>query len=346
MDTESLTLYLQKMAKVATPGLSAVVLNSSSIDYQTEMGFRQVVPDVLPLTRDTLFDLASLTKVVGTLMATLRILEKKGLSLDMKLGFLLPNAGNYKESTIFQLLTHTSGLIAELRLENHIEDPQKAETFILSQPVRYKPGEKVEYSCFGYIILAKILERITQCPFDRLVKEEVTQPLCMTSTLFNPKQNYPLSCFAATEINNLTKNMLIGEVHDENSRFLGGIAGNAGLFSNTADLIRFCIMLLHDGQSSQGTFLSHETMELVFNSQTKGRPGENRTIGFKIEDPNLFGTVASKKTIGHTGFTGTSLAIDPKQNKAAILLTNRVHPSRENKILLDMRKGFHDLAFA
>ncbi|AEV28771.1 penicillin-binding protein, beta-lactamase class C [Sphaerochaeta pleomorpha str. Grapes] len=345
MDSNALNLYLQEIQDQASPCVSAVVLSDSSVLYRKDLGYRQLVPQALPLTKHTLFDLASLTKVVGTLMATLRLMEKKELSLAMNLGFLLSDAGNYKETTLGQLLTHTGGFIPEMRLELYLQDCEDALTFMLSQPVRYKPGTKVEYSCFGYIILAKILEKITGIPFEKLVKQEVSDPLGMHKTVFNPLLKFPEAQYAATERLENTNEILCGIVHDENSRFLGGIAGNAGLFSTAEDLTRFCRMFLCKGQSEQGTYLSTETMNLLFNLQTGNCEGEKRTLGFKIADARLLGTNASAQAIGHTGFTGTSIAIDPLLNRAAILLCNRVHPSRKNNVLLGMRQGFHTLAF-
>lgn len=345
MDSNTLDLYVQEIQNQASPCISAVILSDASVLYRKDLGYRQLIPQALPLTEHTLFDLASLTKVVGTLMATLRLMEKKELSLDMNLGFLFSDAGNYKETTIAQLLTHTGGCIAEMRLEHYLKDREEALAFMLHQPVRYKPGTKVEYSCFGYIILAKILEKITEIPFEKLITQEVTDPLGMHMTVFNPLLKFPDAQYAATERLEDTGEILCGVVHDENSRFLGGIAGNAGLFSTAEDLTRFCRMLLCNGQSEKGTFLCTETMNLLFNLQTGSCEGEKRTLGFKIGDAHLLGTHASAQAIGHTGFTGTSIAIDPLLNRAAILLCNRVHPSRKNTALLGMRKGFHTLAF-
>ncbi|WP_320127572.1 serine hydrolase [uncultured Sphaerochaeta sp.] len=345
MDIDALNLYLQKILNQASPCISTVVLSSSSVLYQENLGYRQLFPQVLPLTKNTQFDLASLTKVVGTLMATLRIMEKKEISLDMNLGFLLPYAGNFRETTIGQILTHTGGFISEMRLEKYLKDPDEAQPFILRQPIQYKPGTRVEYSCFGYIILAKILERVTGISFEELVKQEVLAPLGMKASGFNPLLKFPAAQYAATEKLEDTERILCGTVHDENSRFLGGVAGNAGLFSTSEDLTRFCRLFLCNGQSEQGTFLGPETMNLLFKLQTGNCEGEKRTLGFKIGDAQLFGTVASAQTIGHTGFTGTSIAIDPLRDKAAILLCNRIHPSRNNKALLGMRREFHNLVF-
>lgn len=345
MDSNAINCYVQEIQHQASPCVSAVVLNDSSVLYRKDLGYRQIIPQAFPLTEHTLFDLASLTKVVGTLMTTLRLMEKKELDLEMNLGFLLPDAGNYKETNIGQILMHTGGFIAEMRLEKYLQYREDAQTFILGQPVQYKPGKKVVYSCFGYIVLAKILERITGISFEKLVKQEVTDPLGMKSTVFNPLPKFPTAQYAATERLENTDEILCGIVHDENSRFLGGIAGNAGLFSNSGDLTRFCKMFLCNGQSEQGTFLNPETMNLLFKIQTGTCEGEKRTLGFKISDRQLLGTSASAQTIGHTGFTGTSIAIDPLQKKAAILLCNRVHPTRDNILLLSMRQGFHTLAF-
>ena len=330
---EELDVFLEGLIHGATPSVSASVVSSSKILYEKVAGYRQVEPTRLPVLQDTLYDLASLTKVVGVTTALLRLLDKGLATLDMTIGDCFPDSGNFAKVTVRQLATHTGGFVPERRLWNFLDDPKDAIPFILHDTPVAEPGTHVIYSCFGFIILGKMLEQTCGKSLQGIIQEEVTGPLGMQHTFYRPS-TYGEFTYAATEY------PIVGEVHDENARFLGGVSGNAGLFSTLQDLERFCMALL----SHKRGFLSDKAFQLLTSLQAKGE--EHRSIGWKLDDLALFGTHTSNLTIGHTGFTGTSLVLDFSRNRAAILLTNRIHPTRDNKMLLALRRDYHNLVFA
>jgi CubicO group peptidase (beta-lactamase class C family) len=211
--------------------------------------------------------------------------------------------------------------------------------YICESELEYKPGTRVIYSDFSYIILACILEKIGNERLDKLSRKYVFEPLGMDHTCFNPKGEN----IAATEFDPVTSKPLIGVVHDENARFLDGISGHAGLFSNIEDVSKLANMLINRGKR----FMSSPTFEAMIRNYTKGLD-ENRGIGWCIKGNELSsgGDIISPNAFGHTGFTGTSLWIDIENNIYAALLTNRVHPTRENMNIIRFRRLFHNMVLS
>ena len=329
------------------PGLAAAVCSDHKVLFTYSTGYQQCTPNQVPMADSSLFDVASLTKVMSTTMVSSVLRDRGLLAYDKPLKYYLSHSGNFSEATVHQLLTHTAGFVAEQRLDSILSNRDNSLKFILgTQPVA-APGTTYIYSCFGFIVLGKILEHIAGCSLDRAVNELVFQPLGMKKSLFNPIQfGYTEESLVATEYVADLQKTLVGVVHDENARFLGGVAGNAGLFTCLEDVIQFCQMLLRDGCSQTGQFLSRERIQEFSTDYTK-QLQIGRGIGFLLGSRG--DTPASSNAgignFGHTGFTGTSLWISPSKKIAAILLTNRVHPSRANTALLPLRKKFHALAF-
>jgi len=340
MNVSQIKSYLDSLLNKAYPGYVCAICTKKGDIYKLMNGYTSYEENKQKITLDTFFDLASLTKVIGTTMLACRYIDKGILNLNDSINKFFINE-YYKDVTIENLMTHKGGFISEIRLENYLTAPESALTYILNQKPNYKANTKVEYSCMGFIVLGKILEKIGNNSLDTLFKEEVFTPLGMENITYNPSLN---KSFAATEISLNNKRSLSGIVHDENARFMNGIAGNAGLFSSINDLINFSIMLLNNGNS----FLSPEIFFKLTNNLTK-KLNLPRALGFNLPNKtniDFFGTKISNCAYGHTGFTGTSILIDPKKEIGVILLTNRVHPTRNNKILLKERAKIHNIVFS
>ena len=296
-------------------------------------------------TEHTLFDIASVTKILSPTMIAFRFLEEGKFRLYDCVGDFFPDAPADKRSiTIFQLMTHTSGIPAHFLLSDHASDPAGAVNAILEHPLTQSPGGDPIYSCMGYILLGKILEHIGGMSLDRLAQKYVFAPLGMDHTTYHPSGD-----IAPTEQDPATGKLLQGIVHDENARFLGGISANAGLFSDLNDMITFTRMLACDGKTEQGScYLSPATLRAARLNRTPHSRGEFRGLGFNLAgSPRIFlGDLMSRNAYGHTGFTGTSIALDPDTGLWVVLLTNRVCPTRQNTTLVRLRSLVHNAAAA
>jgi len=272
----------------------------------------------VPMTVDTPFDLASLTKLF-TAVAAVQQLERGTLGIEARVGAYLPEFRAAREHgvTVRQLLTHTSGLRPELPLYDCPDDPARL-AMLRAEAPSSTPGE-YRYSDVNLLLLQHVLERVTGRGLDILVRDGITRPLGMNSTAFGPCPGA-----AATEDQRrpwakADRGMLRGVVHDENAWALGGVAGHAGLFSTAHDLAVFCRTLLAGGSYGPARILGPDFVELLLTP-----PG----LGFALDQPWFMGTLAGHGAAGHTGFTGTSLVLDPATDTFLVLLANTVHPRR------------------
>jgi CubicO group peptidase (beta-lactamase class C family) len=290
------------------------------------------------MTRDTLFDLASVTKVTATLPAVLRLAELGALTLEDRVSrFLAAFRGEGRdEVTVRQLLAHTSGLPAEIAFWSRYDDPDEAGRSLLSAPLKHPPGTRVVYSDVGFMLLGRIVSAITGTALDVSVAELVTGPLAMTRTCFRPCAG-PTPAVAATELQP-DGTALAGIVHDENARFFGGVAGHAGLFAPVDDLVRYL-----DAAWLGGQFLSLPWRQEACRPQTAGLGGV-RGLGWVLRgDPaDPLGRGWPPGSVSHTGFTGTSLACDPVSGGWAVLLSNEVHFGRDRGVIRALRELVHD----
>lgn len=290
---------------------------------------------------ETLFDMASVSKVVSTTMIALQFLEMGKLALTDRVGDFFAEAPEEKQNiTVFQLMTHTGGISPFFFLSKYASTPEQAVEAILRFPLVEQPGKEPKYSCMGYILLGKILEQVGGAPLDELAQSLVFTPLGMTHTTYHPEGDV-----APTERGSDGK-LLQGIVHDENARFLKGISGNAGVFSNIGDMAKFAKMLSCNGKLPGGNcYLSGETLAIARKNYTP-QGLEYRGLGFHLAgSPNNFlGDRMSRQTFGHTGFTGTSFAVDPETGLWLVLLTNRVCPTRDNLQLMPLRRQIHNAA--
>ncbi|GAB2840883.1 serine hydrolase domain-containing protein [Streptomyces deserti] len=290
----------------------------AAYDEQTDTGVELPPGERVPMTVETPFDLASLTKLF-TSVAAVQQIERGTLGIDARVGAYLPDftAAARHGITVRQLLTHTSGLRPELPLYDCADDAERL-AMLRAEPPAGMPGTYC-YSDLNMLLLQHVLERLTGRTLDTLVHDGITRPLGMTATDFGPCPGA-----AATEDQRrpwakADRGMLRGEVHDENAWALGGVAGHAGLFSTGRDLAVFCRALLTGGSYGPARVLGPDFVELLFTP-----PG----LGFALDQPWFMGELAGRGAAGHTGFTGTSLVLDPATDTFLILLANAVHPRR------------------
>jgi beta-glucosidase-like glycosyl hydrolase/CubicO group peptidase (beta-lactamase class C family) len=298
----------------------------------------------------TMYDIASLTKVVATTTLVAKLAEGDfpvPLDLDARIERYLPEwtTGPQQEwrhqVTVRHLLTHTSGLPAFKEYWRTSKNKQDTLAKIFAEPLEYEPGTKEIYSDLGIILMAEIIERLTGRTLDDLAKTYIFTPLAMKDSMFRPpKKLWP--DIAPTEIdNNLRHRLVHGEVHDENAFAIGGVSGHAGLFSTAPDLAAFCQMLLNGGVYAHHRILRRATIAQFTTPQQLSN--STRTLGWAVPtEGGSSGHFSSSHAFGHTGFTGTSIWIDPDRQLFVVLLTNRVHPTRENQQIAKLRPAFHD----
>ena len=292
---------------------------------------------------DTVFDLASLTKVVATLPAVFKLLENGLIRLDDPVSYFIPKFGQFgkEQIKIRHLLTHTSGLPAHRQYYQRSLNTEQILESIYQQELEVPTGSKVIYSDLGLITLYKLIEIVTGEQFEDFVKREIFEPLEMTETDFTPK--FERSRYAATEFTPKLDDYKCGIVHDENAESMGGISGHAGLFSTVRDLANFASMVENDGVFKNKRILSRSTLQLARQNFT-AFDREFRGLGWILKSPesSSCGDLFSPLSYGHTGFTGTSIWFDPEIKLHVILLTNRIHFGRQDEILR-IRPRLHNM---
>ena len=301
-------------------------------------GSAAVVPD------ESVYDLASLTKVVGTATAAMILYDEGRLELDAPVAKYLPafSGGTKDLVTVRQLLTHTSGLPAGRDLRRLASSAWEARQLVIGTPLTCNPGRCLVYSDLGADVLGFTIESITGQGLDAFLDERVFAPLGMSDTHFRPDAAMR-DRIAPTEVSSPRGYAIRGEVHDENAWALGGVAGHAGLFSTAADLSLFAQMMLNRG-TLNGVRIVSDSAVARFTTRTTG----TRALGWDTSDgEGSAGVHMGERAFGHTGFTGTSLWIDPDRDLFVILLTNRVHAARARrpaKVIADVRADLADAA--
>ncbi len=327
----------------AFPGAVVIVGKDGDIIFEKSFGHLTYEPNSPKVELSTMYDLASLTKVIATTTAAMLCIDKSLFSLDDPVSEFIPEfVSNGKEKvTIKNLLLHNSGLPAWKKYYNKNLSPSGILKDIYECKLQFVPGAKTLYSDLGMIVLGKVIEKATDKNLDEFCKEEIFNPLEMNNTFFNPPDSVKDN-IAPTELDNYWRMRLIkGEVHDETSSLLGGVAGHAGLFSTANDIGKFLEMIMSEGRFREKQIISKETANL-FTSKISAK--DERLLGWdlKSESGSSAGEKFSKNSFGHTGFTGTSIWIDPVRNLFVVFLTNRVYPSRENKKIYKVRPLLHD----
>ena len=294
--------------------------------------------------QETIYDVASLTKVVGTTAAVMILFDEKKIDLDERVVNYLPtfNGGEKDKVTIRQLLTHTSGLPAGRDIWRITRSPLEARAAVVGSSLEARPGARYIYSDLGADLLGLLVEVVSGEPLDKFLDRRVFAPLGMNNTFFRPADSLRYRV-APTEVTPPRGYPLRGEVHDENAYALGGVAGHAGLFSTAADLSVFAQMMLNGGEYNGVQIISRPTVEL-FTSRSVG----HRALGWDTAEGDYgSGRFLGPTAYGHTGFTGTSMWIDPERQMFVILLTNRVHAARAlrpAKVISDVRADLSDAA--
>jgi CubicO group peptidase (beta-lactamase class C family) len=305
------------------------------------------VDDPRPVDVGTLYDIASLTKVVGLTTACMLLVDSGQLDLDARIARYVPEfRGPLKDRvTVRHLLTHSAGLLADLPLYDSTASRTTALAAVDTTTLVAPPGTRYQYSDLSAILLMQAVERVTGEPFDRFLAERVFGPLGMPATRFLP----PASArdrIAPSEHDTVFRHRwLRGEVHDESAARLGGVSGNAGLFSNALDLSRFAALLLNGGAWDTLQLVRAETVA-EFTTRQNIPPGSTRALGWDTPSDSGYssaGEKLSRRSFGHTGFTGTSMWMDPDRDLFIVLLSNHVHPTRGKTAIFRVRAHVADL---
>ncbi|GIW86304.1 MAG: hypothetical protein KatS3mg108_0628 [Isosphaeraceae bacterium] len=324
------------------PGAVALVGRHGKIVYRKAFGARALVPQIESMSVDTLFDLASLTKPIATATAAMTLIESGQLRLDATLRDYLPEFDNHGKGriTIEQLLRHRSGFIADNPLGDYADGPDTAWQRLANLELVHPPNARFLYSDVNYIVLGRIIERVSGMPLDRYCHQVIFEPLGMTQTSFHPQ---PVERVAPTEPDQ--GSMLRGVVHDPRARALGGVAGHAGLFSTADDLAIYAHMLLNGGLGISGRRVLSPLGVRLMTSPGNTPPNQRRGLGWDIATgfsaPR--GSLFGEASFGHTGFTGTSLWIDPETQTFVILLTSRLHPDGKGATPTALRRNVSTL---
>jgi len=341
-------------ADKAYPGAFAVVGNHAGVLAEYGAGTLDWAPSPAP-DEHTMWDLASLTKVIGLTTAVMQLVEQHRIDLDAPLQRYLPAwvGPNKEKVTVRHLITHTSGLPAFKAYDEITHDPDSLAKLMFATPLETAPGTKMVYSDIGAYMLGRLVEQLTGQSLDMYLHDHVFEPLGMHETTYRP----PIALWpriAPTELDTVQRRRLVrGMVHDERAYYLGGVSAHAGLFSSGHDLARFARMYLNGGTLDGARVVDPSTIARF--TAYADSAFSNRALGWqKPEYPGMRYTTAapwaghsmSSQSFGHTGFTGTSIGIDPTRDLFVILLSNRVDPTRNNNKISEVRRQLTDAVVA
>lgn len=316
---------LDAVASGEIPGVVVLVGRGDRILYHRAWGWRALVPQRSPMTADTIFDIASLTKPLGTTLAVMSLVERGAVRLEAPLGrYLREFRGRALGGvTIERLLTHTAGLPAAPPTDALQTGFPAAARALAERPLVYPPGRGFLYSDTGFILLGEVVRRVSGEPLDRYLERILFRPLGLRDTAFHPGETLRAR-IAPTQWHD--GRLLRGRVHDPLARRLGGVAGHAGMFSTAADLARICRLLVQGGQLDGRRVLREETVRRMWRPVAVGDGA--RALGWDVSSAyaRRMGPFFPPGSVGHTGYTGTAVWVDPASRTCMILLTNRVHP--------------------
>ncbi len=328
------------------PGAVVVIGTRRQVLHAEGYGhFTWSANSAVPDPDSTLWDLASLTKVVATTPALMMLVDAQQVELDAPVAHYLPDfRGAGKERvTVRQLLEHRSGLRAFLPLDERAESAREARRLVVEEPLRWPPGTRVQYSDLNAMLLGWIVEQVTGLSLDAVVTERFFTPAGMHRTRFRPSRRVRAR---VAPVGNWRGHVIAGEVHDQNAARLGGVSGHAGLYSTGGDLARYAQLLLNGGRTADGTVLFEPETVRRFTARGPG----GRALGWEMRDTassDDTGTLLSAAAFGHGGYTGTSIWIDPVRDVFIVLLTNRVYSPRTRRSisrLKEVRGTLADLA--
>lgn len=337
------------------PGVVLLVAQGGETAFFEATGFRCLVPTKEPMKRDTIFDLASLTKPLATTLSVMKLVDAGKIALDRPLGELLdkPVPKDKRDIALRLLLCHSGGF-ADWKpfygdLAGHpVEDRKRLlREWLMAGPLAYPPGEDELYSDLGFMILEWMTEERAGEPLSRLLEDTFYGPLGLEKTFLGP-QNRPKGItddlFAATEDCPRRRRVIRGEVHDDNAYALGGYSGHAGLFGTAEEVYLLVNMLREHYLGMREDFLKPDTVRAFFKRQGLVK-GSTWALGWDTPSPenSSAGAYFSRRSVGHLGFTGTSVWMDLEKDVIVILLTNRIHPTRENETIRRFRPRIHDM---
>jgi serine-type D-Ala-D-Ala carboxypeptidase len=347
----------------AFPGAAFGVLLDGKVLALDSVGRFTYDPESPAVTPMTVFDLASVTKVMATTAVAMLLHQRRLLDLDTLVGDVLPGFAvgaqvrsiwhsERRRITLRHLLAHSSGLPAYARLFETSRTPYALLEACLSMALEASPGDRAEYSDIGFILLGKALEVITHEPLDAFCNREIFAPLALTSTRYQPPPSWSNLVPPTVDDQTFRGRIIQGEVHDENCSVLGGVSGHAGLFSSSLDVLRFASCIISSSKasgipqaSSPPQLFTPATVRL-FASRQDLPVESSRALGWDTPSGNSSsGLHFGPRSIGHLGYTGTSLWIDLEQSLAVALLTNRTWPDRSTQAIRTIRPAFHDAVF-
>ena len=318
-------LVAEGLSQNKMPGCVVVIGRREGIVFRKAYGFRQTQPEQIPMTLDTVFDLASLTKPIATATSVMLLIQQGKLELNQTVASIIPEfAANGKDTiTIRHLLTHTSGLIADNSISDYADGPNAAFVNINALKLTAEPGKEFIYSDVGFIELGRIVEVVSGQSLHEFTQAAIYAPLGMTETGYLPGEALKARAAVTEERDG---HWMQGEVHDPRAFALGGIAGHAGLFSTADDLARYAVMMLNQGQFEDVQILQPEVFTLM--TTAVDVPRGRRALGWDARTgySSNRGDLMSSSAFGHGGFTGTGIWMDPQQNLFVLFLSNRVHP--------------------
>lgn len=317
------------------PGAVVLIGHDGRVVYQKAYGSRALIPHREPMTLDTIFDAASLTKVIATTPSIMRLLEEGKIRLNDPVTTYLPEfQGGHSGITIRNLMTHFSGLRPDLDLRPAWSGYNTGIERALTDKPAGPPGVHFVYSDINFILLGEIVHRLSGKMLNEYARENIYEPLGMHETMFLPPASLRPR-IAPTEIDPTTGEPLRGQVHDDTSRYMGGVAGHAGVFTTAADLAKFAQMMLDQGEGNGVRLFSAATVRKFTSPQSPPDQPILRGLGWDIDSPysSPRGELFPIGSYGHTGYTGTSLWIDPFSRTYVIILTNAVHPHRGHSVV-------------
>jgi CubicO group peptidase (beta-lactamase class C family) len=330
------------IAECAFPAASLAVIHRGKLAALKAFGAFTYEPNSPKVKTTTIFDLASVSKVVATTMTAMILYERGLLDLEAPVAAIVPEFAGFdprrKDVTVRMLLAHSSGLPAYEKLFQKASSRDHLLSLAFTTNLTADPGTRAEYSDIGFIILGSLLERIADEPLDRFCQREIFGALGMAQTMFNPPAPWRVLIPPSVDDRTFRHRVIQGEVQDENASMLGGVAGHAGVFSSAADLAIFANATLQ----SVSVLVRPETLD-VFSRRETSPNGTCRTLGWDTpSSPSQSGKYFSSNSFGHLGYTGTSMWIDPERQLSIILLTNRTWPDCHNEAIKQIRPAFHD----
>ena len=330
----------------AFPGAAVAITHQGKLIAHKGLGHFTYDATSPAVTAETIYDLASVTKVIATTTACMILYDRGLFKLDQPLAELLPGfadsgAGQKdarRQVTLRMLLAHSSGLPAYVKLFQTAHNKDELLRQALQVPLTADPGSRAEYSDIGFILLGQALEKLSGEPLDQFCQREIFAKLNLAHTCFNPPAELKPAIPPTEDDRTFRHRLIQGEVNDENASVMGGVAGHAGCFASSLDVSVFAQCMLRGGTP----LVKKETLE-IFTRRQDSPPGTSRALGWDTpSQPSQSGKYFSSRSYGHLGYTGTSLWIDPDRQLSVTLLTNRTWPDRGSQSIKQFRPAFHD----